>query len=88
MAKTENKSNNYDKINIIKRIVQWLLFIVVALYVITGLGMTKFQIIEPLTFGLLGKALSFKIHSNLLIPLLVLLVAHITTPLWYKWKKR
>ncbi|MBU1111882.1 MAG: hypothetical protein ABIG93_02280 [archaeon] len=84
----KNKSEKTDVINIVKKIIQWTLFTIVALYVITGLEMTQFQLIEKITFGLLGKALSSRIHTNLLIPFLILLIGHMTTPLWYKLKKK
>lgn len=62
---------------IIKRIIHWSLFTVAIIYVITGLGITEYRIVEPLTFGLLTKTLAFTIHNNLLIPFLVLLTSHI-----------
>ena len=60
-----------------ERIIQWAILGVTIIYVITGLGITEFRIIEPATFGLLSKNLSFAIHDNLLIPFIVLLVLHI-----------
>ena len=60
-----------------ERIIQWALLGVTIIYIITGLGITEFRIIEPATFGLLSKNLSFAIHDNLLIPFIVLLVLHI-----------
>jgi cytochrome b subunit of formate dehydrogenase len=62
---------------IIKRIIHWSLFTVAIIYVLTGLGITEYRIVEPLTFGLLTKTLAFTIHNNLLIPFLVLLTSHI-----------
>jgi hypothetical protein len=53
------------------RIIQWALLGVTIIYIITGLGITEFRIIEPATFGLLSKNLSFAIHDNLLIPFIV-----------------
>jgi hypothetical protein len=63
---------------LLERIIQWALLAVTIIYVITGLGITQFRIIEPATFGLLSKNLSFAIHDNLLIPFIVLLVLHVT----------
>jgi len=62
---------------LVKRIVHWLLAIVAIIYLITGFGITEFRTVEPLTFGLLSKSLSFKIHNNLLVPFIVLLGLHI-----------
>jgi thiosulfate reductase cytochrome b subunit len=64
-------------LEIAKRIVPWLLLALLALYIVTGLGITEYRIIEKITFGGLSKNLSFKIHDNLLYPFLVLLIAHI-----------
>jgi len=60
-----------------EKIIQWALLIVTAIYILTGLGITQFRIIEPATFGLLNKNLSFAIHDNLLIPFIVLLALHV-----------
>jgi cytochrome b subunit of formate dehydrogenase len=68
---------NMDNRKLIKKIIRWLLAVVVVLYLITGLGITEFRTIETLTFGLLTKNLSFKMHDNLLVPFLILLVLHI-----------
>ncbi len=54
------------------------------MYIITGLGISYYRIIEALTFGLLTKALSFKIHSYLLIPFLILLALHIGLVVWHR----
>jgi thiosulfate reductase cytochrome b subunit len=61
----------------LRRAVGWLLLLFALLLVITGLGITDWQIVGAVTFGLLGKALSFQLHSLLWIPFLVLLVIHI-----------
>jgi len=62
---------------IIRRTIYWLLTVVVIIYLLTGFGITEFRIVEPLTFGLLAKNLAQKIHINLEIPFIVLLVLHI-----------
>ena len=62
---------------------------VTIIYIITGLGITEFRIIEPATFGLLSKNLSFAIHDNLLIPFIILLVLHIAVkPVKQIYRKR
>jgi len=61
----------------VKKIIDWSLFVVTVVYLLTGLGITQYRIIEPITFGLLKKSLSFKIHENLLILFLTLLSLHI-----------
>ncbi len=64
-------------LEIVKKVIPWLLLALLALYILTGLGITQYRIIEKITFGGLSKNLSFKIHDNLLYPFLVLLVTHI-----------
>jgi cytochrome b561 len=61
----------------VKKTIHWLLTVVVIIYLLTGFGITEFRIVEPLTFGLLTKSLAQKIHINLEIPFIVLLVLHI-----------
>ena len=68
---------NVLKQNLARRVVIWLLLAVLALYLISGFGITEFRIVEHLTFGLLSKPLAFMIHDNLLIPLIILMILHI-----------
>jgi len=64
-------------INRIKRVIAFSLFVVTFVYILTGLGITEYRIVEPLTGGLLSKNLSFIIHLDLLIPFSTLLAVHI-----------
>ena len=66
---------------------RWILFAITTLYIITGLGITQYQTIEKLTFGILTKALSFKIHDNLLIPFLIFLFLHIFLAIYVRRMK-
>jgi len=68
---------NVLKENLAKQIVHWSLLAVLVLYVLTGFGITAYRTVEFLTFGLLGKALAFKIHDDLIIPFIVLIGLHI-----------
>jgi hypothetical protein len=53
---------------------------IVVVLLITGLGITEYRIFENLSFGLLTKSLSQKIHTalGLWISFAVLLVLHIS----------
>ena len=62
---------------LIKKIIHWLLTAVVIIYLITGFGITEYRIVEPLTFGLLTKNLAQRIHINLEIPFIILVILHI-----------
>ncbi len=61
----------------LKKGVSWLLFFVTALMLLSGFGITHYWIIGPLTLGIIGKAESFRIHTILWGPFLVLLILHI-----------
>jgi len=61
----------------LRRAVGWLLLALALLLVVTGLGITEFRIMEAVTLGILGKALSFQLHSLLWIPFLFVLAAHL-----------
>ena len=60
-----------------RRVVGWILFALALLLVITGLGITEFRVVTPLTLGILGKSLSFQLHSLLWIPFIVVLFLHL-----------
>ncbi len=69
--------NDFILHRLTKKTVHWLFVAVILLYGITGYGITQYRVVEPATLGLLTKSLAFKIHDNLLIPLLVILALHI-----------
>jgi hypothetical protein len=66
---------NWSKL--VKMAVHWSLFVVTLLYLVTGLGITQYQLVESLTLGLLTKNVAFRVHDSLLIPFIVLLVLHV-----------
>jgi cytochrome b subunit of formate dehydrogenase len=65
----------------IKKIVQWLLAGVTVLMIISGYGITKFQIIESITFGILSKSTAFVMHDALTIPFILLVILHVVLAL-------
>jgi hypothetical protein len=69
-----------------RKVLAWLLLLMIALYIISGFGITEYRVVETVTYGLLTKSLSFKIHDYLLIPFIVLFILHITLP--YLTKQR
>lgn len=60
-----------------KKIIRWLLFIIAALIIITGYGISNYKTVETLTFGLLTKSISFQIHTFLSLPFVILLIIHV-----------
>ena len=71
----------------IKTLTHVFLTIVIISFIITGFGISNYQIIESLTGGTLSKLTSYQIHSNLIIPLIALLVGHIAFTVGKKLKK-
>jgi thiosulfate reductase cytochrome b subunit len=69
---------------IIRKAVAWSLLAMVLFYMLTGFGIMYWNIVSPLTLGLLGKASSFQLHTVLWIPFILLLVAHVTLGLTRK----
>ncbi len=70
------------------RLVGWLLFGISVLLVLTGLGITRYEIITPLTLGILDKAVSYKLHVLLWGPFLILLILHTTGYMRVQGKNR
>lgn len=64
-----------------------LLTIVIILFILTGVGITNYQLIESLTAGTVTKLTSFQIHTNLTIPLILLLAAHIALTIGKKIRR-
>ena len=54
-----------------------LLLVMVALYLLTGFGISNPGLITPLTFGLLGKALAQQVHALLWGPFIMLVLLHL-----------
>ncbi len=61
----------------LRGIVHWLLAIAVLLYIVSGFGITQYRAVEAVTFGVLTKELSFRLHGILFLPFIVLLAFHI-----------
>ncbi|AXV38612.1 MAG: hypothetical protein CIT01_10535 [Methanobacterium sp. BRmetb2] len=72
---------------LIKKIVCIVLYIVIVLIIISGLGMTYFRTVEYLTLGFLQKNIAFKIHEILFPVFLLLLIIHTIIPTLLKRKK-
>jgi len=73
-------------VSLIRKIIQWLLLATAVLFLLTGFGITEFRVVETITFGWLSKSWAFKLHENLWIPFVILLVLHICLPFVFKRK--
>ncbi|MBT3582846.1 hypothetical protein HN777_00035 [Candidatus Woesearchaeota archaeon] len=75
----------------VRTLVHTLLMIVTALFLISGFGITNYQIITPLTLGLLSKSRAFWLHSWLKWPFVTLLALHLYITMNHKirnWLQR
>jgi len=59
------------------KIIHALVTILILAYLITGLGITQYRLITPLTGGWLDKAAAFRIHAWLFWPFVIVLGLHI-----------
>ena len=68
---------------------RWILLALTIVFLITGLGITQYQLIEKATGGVLTKAVSFQIHNSiyLLIAFLVFLILHIFLAIYIARKR-
>jgi thiosulfate reductase cytochrome b subunit len=69
---------------LVRKIIHWGLLVIILIFIITGLGIARYRIIETITLGLLSKPISYQIHSYLIFPLIIFLYLHILIT----WKKR
>jgi thiosulfate reductase cytochrome b subunit len=72
------------------KLVHWTLLVAALFTLVSGLGITEYQTVGSLTFGLLNKASAFKLHLWVWIPFLVLLVVHVlltARPRWFRRKR-
>ena len=51
---------------------------------LTGYGISEFRTVSSLTFGILGKATSQRLHHYTDIPMLIFLSVHIGITLWVR----
>ncbi len=61
----------------LKRSVHGLLAASLLIYIATGYGITEFRTVDPLTFHLLNKVISLRLHEAMGLPFLALLLVHI-----------
>ena len=60
----------------------WAAALLLLFTVLTGYGIIEFRIVTRLTFGVLGKAISQKLHHYTDLPLIIFLLVHIGLALW------
>jgi len=70
----------------VRETVHWLLLAVTILFLVTGFGISEFRVVETITLGWLTKSWALRLHDNLWIPFVALLVLHVLLPLVFKRK--
>ena len=77
-----------DAYRLLRKSVHYLLLVFTVIFIITGFGITEYKIIESITFSVLTKPVSHLIHSNLIIPFVILLILHILLSIKPKFFKK
>ena len=78
---------NKNHIRAIGRLCGWVTMALVLLTLLTGYGITQFRIVDPLTLGMLTKAVAQRWHAYTDLPLVVFLVFHIGIALWWRMSR-
>jgi hypothetical protein len=68
------------------RLFGWLALALVLLSILTGFGITQWRVVDSLTAGLLGKALSQRWHGVIGPLVLAALTLHVGIALWWRRK--
>jgi cytochrome b subunit of formate dehydrogenase len=66
----------------IGRLCGWTAALLLLFTVLTGYGISEFRTVTSITFDILGKATSQRLHHYTDLPLLVFLSVHIGLALW------
>jgi len=74
------------ELRLIRFAVAWCLLAVTLFYMLTGFGIVDWNIVSLVTLGILGKAISFQLHSIMWAPFSILLVTHVLLNTVFKKK--
>lgn len=66
----------------IGRVCGWAAALLLLFTILTGYGISEFRTVTSITFGILGKATSQRLHHYTDVPLLIFLSVHIGLALW------
>jgi hypothetical protein len=78
---------NKNHIRAIGRICGWVSMALVLVTLLTGYGITQFRIVDPLTLGVLTKAVAQRWHAYTDLPLAVFLAFHVGIALWWRMSR-
>jgi hypothetical protein len=60
----------------------WMALALLALTLLTGYGISQFRIVDRLTFGLLNKAVAYRLHHYTDVPIIVFALTHVAISVW------
>jgi hypothetical protein len=60
-----------------RRVIAWVLLACSLLFLLTGFGITEFDLVRVVTLGIFDKANSSYLHALLWGPFLILLILHV-----------
>lgn len=70
-------NQDYQKL---KKYTAYILYAVIIIVIISGLGINYHRTMEFITIGLLNKSLSFNLHVWFFVPLIILIFLHTSLP--------
>jgi cytochrome b subunit of formate dehydrogenase len=82
----KNGKKRSNTIRWIGRLCGWGALILLVITILTGYGITEWRILEPLTFGLIGKASAQRLHPYTEVPMVLLLAVHVAIAKWPRRK--
>jgi uncharacterized membrane protein len=72
------------RIRMIGRVCGWVTMALALVTLLTGYGITQYRIVDPLTFGILNKAMAQRLHAYTDVPFLIFMLSHVGIVLWWR----
>ena len=72
------------RIRTLGRVCGWVTMALALVTLLTGYGITQYRIVDPLTLGILNKAMAQRLHAYIDVPFLVFMLAHVGIVLWWR----
>jgi len=70
------------RIRVFGRICGWVTMILALITLLTGYGITQYRIVDPLTLGILNKAIAQRWHAYTDVPFFAFMLVHVGIALW------
>jgi len=79
-----NRVSTRRRIRAIGRVCGWVTMALALVTLLTGYGITQYRVVDPLTFGILNKAMAQRWHAYTDVPFLVFMLSHVGIVLWWR----